>query len=435
MSAISNIGTMFATATSGLKSPAAWLMQALGISANSAAGIPVTYRTILGIPEVNMAIQKITGHIAQMEVECRQLVSDGGTVTTKVVGDPGAVAFSSGSQFFNRFTVMEKLMFDALVHGNGRLYIERNARGVPVALYPIQAANAQTVIHDGERYHVVTLNTGTEVGPLKDRELSNGQMYVLEDKEVFYVMGLSSNGLWGDSPIDLLKDAFGLAIAGQEASGSMFRNAGRPGLILEAPRGAFKAEKDRQEFMDGFNKAHRGLDKAGKTALIHSGMTAHVLPNDTNNSGYVEQRQFQREGMAMIFLLESVFGDNTGSTYKSVTERNSAYLTNCLGRWIGKIEAEADKKMLSPQQRITGRYKYKLNTSVLYVHDKISLAEYTSKLRQQQAVSGNDVREMHGLQPVDDLKDDYHAVGGKPEAEEKPEASESEGDDSNAVQK
>ena len=110
----------------------------------------------------------------------------------------------------------------------------------------------------------------------------------------------------------------------------------------------------------------------------------------------------------MIFLLESIFGDNTGSTYKSVTERNAAYITNCLGRWINKIQDECDKKLLSGRQKAAGNYCYKMDTSALYKHDRISLAQYTSNLRQQLMISGNEVRELHGLKPMEGLDDDFN---------------------------
>ena len=139
--------------------------------------------------------------------------------------------------------------------------------------------------------------------------------------------------------------------------------------------------------------------------MIREGMKAQVLPNDTNTSGYVQQRQFQRESVAMIFLLESVFGDNTGSTYKSVTERNAAYVTNCLGRWINKIQDECDLKLLSQRQKATGSFCYKMDTSCLWKHDKLAVAQYTNSLFMQQSMTPNEIRELHGLPPHKDGDD------------------------------
>ena len=406
----SKIGTLFNAATSSVSNPAAWLLQSLGLANQSASGISISINSVLSVPEVWMAVSKISGHLSQMPIECRQFSEDelGHEYSTRVNSDAGARVLRNPSEFFTKATLMEKWVVDALLYGNGRLYIERGANGMPKALHPLQAENCQTVVTKGERWHTVTIHSGSEVGDLTSKNNSQGTMYKLPDRDVLYLMGLSRNGWWGENPIDILRDSFGLSIAGQEASGATFRNAGRPGLLLEAPRGAFRTAKEASEFMDQFNNAHEGLDKSGKTGMIREGMKAQVLPNDTNTTGYVAQRQFQRESTAMIFLLESVFGDNTGSTYKSVTERNAAYVTNCLGRWINKIEDELAKKLLSARQEASGSFRYKMDTSCLFRHDKLSMAQYTANLRQQMMINGNEVRELHGLPPVPELNDDYN---------------------------
>jgi hypothetical protein len=49
-----------------------------------------------------------------------------------------------------------------------------------------------------------------------------------------------------------------------------------------------------------------------------------------------------------------------------------------------------------------------MDTSCLFRHDRLSLAQYTANLRQQMMISGNEVRELHGLKPVEDLVEDFN---------------------------
>ena len=270
----SKIGTMFNQTASNLRNPAAWLLQSLGLSNQSASGITVNINTVLSIPEVWMAVSKISGHLSQMPIECRQFSEDelGHEYSTRVNSDAGARVLRNPSEFFTKATLMEKWVVDSLLYGNGRLYIERGANGLPKALYPIQAENATTVVAKGERWHTITIDSGSEIGSLKAVNKDRTTMYKIPDRDVLYMMGLSRNGWWGENPIDILRDSFGLSIAGQEASGATFRNAGRPGLLLEAPRGAFRTAKEASEFMDQFNNAHEGLDKSGKTGMIREGI-------------------------------------------------------------------------------------------------------------------------------------------------------------------
>lgn len=404
----SKVGEMFAMATSTLKNPTDWLVQMLG-GGESSSGIPITMQSVLGIPEVFNAVSKISGHLAQMPIYCKEMKDGKESIFPS---DFGAKAIKHPNEFFTKFTLFEKLMLDALLYGNGRAYIERNSLGQPIGLVPIQAEDTTTVVADGERWHLVSIDDGTAIGSLKTDAGNDRTMYRLPDRDVLLVMGLSRNGWWGESLLDIMRDQFGLAIAGAEASGSTFRNAGRPGLLLEAPRGAFRTAKEAQDFLDQFNEAHEGLDNTGKTGMIREGMKAQVLPNDTNTTGYVTQRQFGRESQAIIFLLETVMGDNSGGSYKSVTERQSAYLTNCLGRWIAKIEHECDLKLLSKRQKTAGNFRYCMDARSIYSNNLEFLASYTSNLRQQGVISGNEVRAVHGMNPVEGLDDDYYAGSG-----------------------
>jgi len=139
-------------------------------------------------------------------------------------------------------------------------------------------------------------------------------------------------------------------------------------------------------------------------------MKAIPMSYPTMDQSHIGMRQFQRESAALMFLLESVIGDTGGSVYKSITERQSVYLTNCLNRWITKFEQEADKKLMSARNQKSGNYHYKMDISPLFANDRDGLALYTSSLRQQGVVSGNEVREMHGLGPVPELADDYDVM-------------------------
>ena len=408
----SNIGTMFAAATSTLKNPAAWLTEAFGGGGKSSSGININIKTVLGIPEVYAAVTKISGHIAQMPMTCNETR---GEDVLPFTADAGARAMARPHDFITRFSLMEKLMIDALIYGNARAYIERNNQGQPIGLIPMQAEDCTTVISDGERWHMVTINEATLVNANLN---SDGGTYRIPDRDVFYIQGISRNGLWGESMLDLLRDQFGLAIAGSEATGSMFRNAGRPGMILESPRGAFRTAKEAQEFLDQFNSAHEGIDKAGKTGMLREGMTAKMMPADNNSSNYGPQRQFGRESMAIAFLQETVLGDNTGASYKSVTERHSAYVQNCLSRWIDKIQTEANMKLLSQRQKNSWSFEYKLDANVINANNYEHLANYTSNLRTQGIMSANEARRIHGLNPVPELEGNYSLQDNGPEKEE-----------------
>lgn len=406
----SNIGSKFAAPikafTSGLSNPASWMMEYFG-SNNSSTGTNITVQSVLGIPEVWNAVCKISGHVASMPLEAWRESPSG---EKKRVRERGVDVWNNPPNFTRAETV-EKLMVDMLLLGNGRLFIERDRNGIPVGLLPIQSAYARTVVVDGKRWHCVTVDSGNDAGMSSAAnkpgdvydQIRSGNYYKIPDEDVFYIMGLTTNGYWGENLLSLARDIFGLSIAGAESAGALYANSGKPGILVEAPAGLFRDKKEAKEWLDGFNEMHSGLDNAGRTGMLANGMKAVQMQWQGMDSSHVQMRQFQREASALLFLLESVIGSDSAA-YKGVTEKNAAYSANCLLRIRNKIQLEADRKLV--RQRPSSRDLLYTNLSVLPLHqsDRNGLALYTSSLRQQNVISTNETRMMHGLGKAEDLE-------------------------------
>jgi HK97 family phage portal protein len=158
----------------------------------------------------------------------------------------------------------------------------------------------------------------------------------------------------------------------------------------------FRSAKDAKDFLDAFNEKHEGLDNSGRAGLLKDGMKANVLPLSNTDSQFLQQRNFQREEIALLFGLESIMGDNSGQTYKSISERNTAYINNCLGRWFAKWTEEIETKLMP-----YGSLEAEFNTKSLMQGDPNSLADYTLKLGQEGIATINERRYMHGLDPIE----------------------------------
>ena len=210
-------------------------------------------------------------------------------------------------------------------------------------------------------------------------------------------MNTSLNGVWGMHVVEIAKDVFGLAQGGQEAAATTLANSGRPGLLLEAPVGMFRSAKDAQEFLDNFNTKHEGVSNTGRAGLLRDGMKATAVPVSASDAQFLEQRSFQREEIALLFGLESILGDNTGQTYRSISERNTAYVNNCLQRWMCKWEEEVMSKLISPARPL----EVEFDTTPLLKGDPNSLADYTLKMQQHGILTINEIRQLHGFAPVD----------------------------------
>lgn len=379
-------------AFSNTRNPSEWLMEAFGIR-KSKTGVSVTVQSALGLAPVTYAVNKISGHIAQMPIDICQYNADG--TRPKLYNNTFRLLNKKPNEMMTAYQFKEILMVHALIAGNGRAYIQRNSNGTPVGLIPIMPQNCQTMLVEGQKWHLVTQDSGTTQDALPIK-LKSGEFYKIPDRDVIHVMNTSYNGIWGMHVIDMARDVFGLTQAGQEGAAITIANSGKPAILLEAPQGMFRNSEDAKSFLDAFNSKHAGLDNSGRAGLLRDGMKATTLPVSASDAQFLEQRNFQREEIALLFGLESIMGDDSGQTYRSISERNTAYINNCLGRWFAKWTEEIETKLMP-----YGNLEAKFDTTQLMQGDPNSLAQYTLQLNQQGIATINEIRFMHGLDPID----------------------------------
>lgn len=407
------LGKKFKALQSRISDPAAWLIEAFG-GGKAKSGVNVTTNSVLGLPPVWFAAQKISGHLAGLPINARKSRPDGGSEVSRT--SPGHKLLNvSPNHLMTPFQLKELMMIHALILGNGRAFIDRNSLGQPTALIPVLPENCQTILVDDQKWHLVTKNAGISAN--LGTAFSENEYWKVPDRDMLHIMGMSYNGIWGMHVIDVLRDAFGLGIAGQDGSASALKNSGRPGMVITAPPGMFRSSKEASEFLANFETKHEGVENSGKVGLLREGMSLNTLPISASDAQFIEQRQFQRVDIAMIFGLESILGDETGITYKSITERNAAFINGCLSRWFCKWEEECNRKLLPEQLRDSGNVHYEFDTTPLLKGDPSTLADYTRKMREQFAISTNEVRMMHGFNPVEGLDDDFNnePAGESPE--------------------
>jgi HK97 family phage portal protein len=411
---------------SGVTNPQPWLVDYFG-GATSASGVKVTVESALALPAVWSSVNVIAGHMGQIPMEVRRRVPGGSEPAPNVPAHK--LLNDSPNDVQTAFTFRQTLQAHALLWGNGRALILRNAVGQPTELIILQPSNTYTVMVDGEKWHC----TYFEPNYIEDGSVPNydnprdprTSTYKFPDRDVLHIPGLGWNGLWGYKLLSVARNVFGLDDAGIQSAAYMFRNNGRPNLILEAPRGTLTTYKEAEEFLTWFRHAHEGIDNTAKTGLLREGITAKPLPMDAADAQYLESRKFSREDISLLLGTEYLMGQ-AAAVYKDLAERQSAYVTNTLARWMETWEQEIRRKMLSEVQRSADSHFIQADARGLMKGSPNSLADYTAKMRTQGAMSGNEAREIHGLNSEPGLDDFSNPMVGQPAEPEEPETKESE---------
>ena len=369
--------------TSTQKNPADWFRHAVNVRAND-TGIRINSQNALEYAPIHNAVTRISGHLGIMPLLIKRRV---GEEIQTIEGPQQRLLRDQPNGFMAAQDFKEVVSQHAVLSGNGRAAIGRNVLGEPVDLMPISPDNTWTSLELSggnlvEKWHHVTTD--------------DGQTVRVPDADMLHVKGLSPDGLIGWALYDLARHCIGGGMAAERHQNRIFRHEAIPGLILQAPEGKMTSHEDRVEFLKRFDEWH--VNRQGRTGLLPDGMKAEIIEQTGRDGQFLEHRAFHREEAALFTLVENMLGIESSVSYNSLQQRNQAYLTNCLSRWITKWEQEATIKLLTRRQRDLGFF-YQYETRSLL---QGSLAERITSYKDARAIglySQEEIRRFEGLGP------------------------------------
>lgn len=384
------IWKFFAQATSGVRVPADWLLSFIR-GGSDYAGKRVSAEDALKLPEIWYAITRIAGNVGSLPCHQYRRDKEDDRKKSKMREHPAwRITHRRANPITGAAVFWETLMVHALLRGNGRAWIERNAKGQAVNCH-LLPTNTKTVIVNSEKWHVATIV----------KEDGSTERVPYPDRHVVHIIGLSFDGIVGIDLVDFANESFGTSLSQLRATRKSFDNYGVPGLLLSAPKNMFKDDADAFTFLEQFREKQGGIENAGKTALLRDGMTATVLAQNMADMQTVELRGLSRQDAALWFLLEAIVGDTTATSYNSLEQKSLAYLVNCLMRWLVRIEQEFDEKLFSEKEKDSGLCYHKFQLAALLRSDSKSLADMLSKLITARVINPNTARDFLELDPYD----------------------------------
>lgn len=293
----------------------------------------------------------------------------------------------------------QQMMCHALLWGNARAYIVRSGNK-PVELIPLLPDSTTTMMFQGEKWHGTLADSDARLRLFEGKDLRPQDVIWLRDADVWHIPGLGFDGLEGKSLISLAKQSWGIGLDAEKHVAKQQKKGYAGGLMLEAPQGVFRSQKDAEEFLEKFKENHAGAENAGVIGMLREGMKANVMAMNNSDAQFVEQRRFGREDAALWFVMQSILGDSSGNSYASLEQKNLAYRMECLAPWSTKIEEESDMKLLTQSERNRGYY-HKFNDGALLRTEKKATMEFVSAGIASRVLSPNEGRALFDLNPYD----------------------------------
>lgn len=227
--------------------------------------------------------------------------------------------------------------------GNGIAVILRDGRGRANGLWPVHPG-CVTIYEamDGALFYAISRRTTLENAVLRNVPI------MVPDYDILHVRGMTFDGVVGLSPLAQLREAIGIAIAGEEMSAKMLANGAQPGGVLKHPKTLTQPVADR--LRSTWNSRYAGSGNAGSTVILEEGMEFQALGMTSVDAQFLEQRKLTIEEIARGFRVPlHMIGMLDRMTNNNVEALTRAYYDQTLMPMLEAFEAEFARAFNLPE--------------------------------------------------------------------------------------
>lgn len=292
------------------------------------------------------------------------------------------------------FTFKETMVGWACRRGNAVAEIQRDARGVPVALWPIHPTRV-----DFDR----DADTGELLYQVQD---DDGTWRTLRGMDVFHLRGFGE-GAVGLDVVSYAAESIGWAQATEIFGASFFSNGLNPSGFLMVPgRLSVDAKK---AIDDEIDSRHGGAKKGHRVMVLDGQMKFEKASVEPDKAQFIETRQHQVEEICRWFgcpphkvmhLLRS--------TNNNIEHQSIEVVVDAITPWAMRIEQEGDYKLFG-QNRMG--YYTKMDLKGLLRGDFKSRQEGLQIQRRNGVINANEWRRLEDMDEIGPDGDKYIVEG------------------------
>ncbi len=352
--------------------------QDVGLLGSLHSGQRVTEQKALQLPAVYACIRVISEAAAALPLVLYKRNSNGAKQRARTHPLYNLV-HNQPNPYMDPFTVFELLIAGCLLRGNAYAHIERNNDGFVTALYPLLPSQMRVKV---EKNRILYEYTQAE------------QKQIFKMQDILHLKGLSWDGIIGLSPLSLLSDTIGRALAINEYTSKYFENDAKPGGVLSHP--ATLGETAWQNLKKAWNTAYKGVGNSHKIAVLEEGMKFEKIGLSPEESQMIDSCKFSVVEIARAFKVPlNLIQDHERSTYSNVTEQNRAFVVHTLAPWLIRLEQACNRSLLTEKEKKRYFFEHKID-SLLKGDQKTRYECYSIGL-DKGFLSKNDVRGFENL--------------------------------------
>lgn len=327
----------------------------------------------MSLSAVFRAVSVISSSVAQMPIEVYKTDKDGFLTVAKNDAVRNWLR-RGGDKRMSRYTLIECLVRDMLLKGNGYALIEKNEMGRPSGLryvqpeyVTVQSDDKDTVI----RYFVYGIET--------------------KPADVIHIVNVTEDGIRGESTLKYAANALSTATSAERSAKGFFDGGGKHSGFITSDRPL--NDKQRNQVASRVNEGD-----PGSVFVLEGGFNFHAMGISASDAQLLESRLYSVSEIARFFGVSPVkLFDLSKSSYSTVEATQLAFLTDTLSPLMAKIEGELERKLYPDDPSMDINFV----TDELLRVDKQSQAAYLQNLVTNGVISTNEARKQLGLPPVE----------------------------------
>lgn len=354
------------------------------LGATALSGVTVSPDSALKVSAVWGCVRLISESMATLPLFVYRKRADGG----RERADEHPLAWllrHEPNNYQTAFEFVEMLTAHALLRGKGVAEIVPGARGAVDQLVPLHP-DVVTVEQLANRRLRFRVNDGT------------GER-VLNDDQVFYLRGLSLDGVNPLSVIEYARESIGLAMAAEQYGARFFSQSAMPPVVLEHPA---KLSKEAQaRLKENWQDMYGGLRNAHRPGVLEEGMKATVLGLKPEDAQFLQTREFGVVDIARWFRvpLHMIQETSKSTSWGSGIEQLSlAFVQFTLLPWARRWEQAISRDLIIASDR----YYAAFNVNALARGDLKSRMESYQIGIMNGVYCPDDVRSLEDLNPLPD---------------------------------
>jgi HK97 family phage portal protein len=348
----------------------------------TASGVSVTAHSTLKVPAVFQAVRLIAETVGSLP--CKLYRDADGSKEAAKDHAGNRLAHNRVNGWTAAGQLRTDLTRDALLHGAGYAHVVRTGDGRPAELHRLKPGTVQRRFEDdGEPYYIVT-----DANRVQRR---------LSFRDVLYVPAFGDT-----SPVQLGKEAIGVAMTLERDVGRLFASGRRPAVILTNENKAIgegdKGATTIGNILKSYRRWQSGPDN--DPFITDGGWKVQAPAMTSTDAQFLEHRLEQVREIARIFgVPPSMLFELSRATWSNAEQMAASFLQLCLRPWLDRWQDAYATVLLTEDEQDSLYFEFVIDD--LQRADAAGRAEIFGKLVAMRAMTPNEVRAAMNLPAIE----------------------------------